>query len=370
MKKKYVLAIFCSMFTVATALALVSCGGVGGANDASSTGRPISGNGCVHDWETSVTKEADCENNGLAVHVCSLCGEDYSEILHALGHDEKTHEGQEITCEQGGWVEYVTCEREGCDYSTYEYQDALGHQWENEACIRCSTAYFTPSLNFQLSDDKTYYIVRWNDDEASTEIIIPATYNGLPVKEIRAWAFSYNKTITSVQIPDSVTTIGGYAFHKCTALKSINFPKSLETIEDSAFTGCGNLTGKLVLPNALKAVGYGAFEDCTGLTEVVLPKSLEVIAQSAFDSCTSLKSVDVGGAVLICSGAFFGCSALETVKISKNLRQVDENAFATLSDKVLTVYYEGSADDWDNLLFMVKVYNERLLEAIIHYNSK
>lgn len=365
MKRKILLSIFCSIFTLATAAGFAACGGVGGASSTSSGGRPISNANCVHDWETSVTKEADCENNGLAVHVCSLCGEDYSEILHALGHDEKTHAAQAVTCEQGGWAEYVTCEREDCDYSTYEHQDALGHLWENEVCKRCSTAYFTPSLRFQLSDDKTYYIVGRDSGEANTEIIIPATYGGLPVKEIRDWAFSYNKTITSVQLPDSITKIGGYAFHECTALKTVNFPKDLETIGENAFDGCSGLTGKLVLPNGVKIIEYSAFAACTGLTEVILPNSLEALGYFAFEDCTGLKTVDLGGVSGIGACAFNGCSALETIKISKALQHIDDSNF--YHSPIKTVYYGGSEEDWEKISF--GIYNDPLLEATIHYNS-
>lgn len=366
MKRKAWIGILCGLFTLATAAGLSACGGVGDEISASS-GRPISGNGCVHAWETSVTKEADCENNGLAVHVCSLCGEDYSEILHALGHDEKTHAAQEITCEQDGWAEYVTCERDGCDYSTYEYQKALGHKWENEKCTRCKIPYFTQSLGFELSDDKTYYIVLWDTDDTNTEIIIPATYNGLPVKEIRGFAFSYNKTLTSVQLPDSITKIGGYAFHECTALKSINFPKSLETIGENAFDGCSGLTGKLVLPNGIKFLDYKAFGHCEGLTEVVLPKSLEALGLFVFEGCTGLKSVDLGGVFGIGACAFTGCSALETIKISKALQHIDDNNF--FYSPIKTVYYEGNESDWEKLIVGIGANNDPLLEATIHYNS-
>jgi len=107
-----------------------------------------------------------------------------------------------------------------------------------------------PDEYFRLSEDGTYYIVGDNDSEEilyhiSGDIVIPSEFNGLPVKEIGYRAFD-NSAITSVVIPNSVTSIGYGAFYGCSALTSIVIPNSVTTIGSDAFSGCSSLTNVII----------------------------------------------------------------------------------------------------------------------------
>ena len=74
-------------------------------------------------------------------------------------------------------------------------------------------------------------------------------------------------------IPNSVTSIGEYAFYQCTGLTSVTIGNSVTSIGSSAFSGCSGLTGELVIPNSVTSIGKSAFSGCSGLTgELVIPK--------------------------------------------------------------------------------------------------
>ena len=95
--------------------------------------------------------------------------------------------------------------------------------------------------------------------------------------------------LTSANIPDTVTTIGGGAFEDCTGLRSISLPANLTTIGGSAFAGCTGLTS-ISLPANLTEIGQFAFYECTGLTSVDLPANLAQIGRGAFYGCEGLTS--------------------------------------------------------------------------------
>jgi hypothetical protein len=93
-------------------------------------------------------------------------------------------------------------------------------------------------------------------------------------------------------IPDSVTTIGGYAFYYCTFLESIEIPDSVTTIGDYAFYYCTSLES-IEIPDGVTTIGDKTFYNCTSLESVVIPDSVTTIGDSAFYKCTSLKSADI-----------------------------------------------------------------------------
>ncbi len=122
----------------------------------------------------------------------------------------------------------------------------------------------TEGLDYTLSNDKTYYIVTIGT-ATDTDIVIPSEYNDLPVKEIGMQAFIDCHNITSISIPESVTTISAYAFAGCKKLTSITLPSGLTTIKSAAFSDCTKLTS-ITIPSSVTTIGQLAFQDCTGLS--------------------------------------------------------------------------------------------------------
>ena len=137
--------------------------------------------------------------------------------------------------------------------------------------------------------------------------------------------------LTEYTIPDSVTTIGNYAFYDCDSLTSITIPDSVTTIGDEAFFDCSSLTS-VTIPDSVTTIGSGAFARCRSLTSVTIPDSVTSIGVSAFYECSSLTSVTIGDSVTtIGYGAFFCCSSLTNVTIPDRVTTIGELAFAWCS---------------------------------------
>lgn len=103
--------------------------------------------------------------------------------------------------------------------------------------------------------------------------------------------FKENTAITSAKLPDSLKTIGSYAFYKCTNLQTVNFEK-VEEIGEYAFRYSGLKSA--ILPETLNKIGLYSFTDCTALTSVYIPASCTSIGWNAFSQCTALTDLRVG----------------------------------------------------------------------------
>ena len=135
-------------------------------------------------------------------------------------------------------------------------------------------------------------------------------------------------------IPNSVTTIGHYAFGGCTGLTSIIIPNSVTSLEYSAFQGCSNLSTVIIGDN-VESIGKSAFERCSSLSSVIIPNSVATIGQEAFRECSNLSSVTIGDGVKnIELRTFSQCTNLSSVTIGNSVENIKNGAF--LNCKSLT----------------------------------
>ena len=129
----------------------------------------------------------------------------------------------------------------------------------------------------------------------------------------------------------TVTSIGSYAFYKCTSLKSVSLPSTVTSIGDYAFYGCESLTSVGDLSStSLTSIGNSTFYGCTSLKSVSLPSTVTSIGTSAFYNCTSLTSVgDLSSTSLTSIGAhtFRSCSSLESVSLPSTVTSIGTYAF-------------------------------------------
>lgn len=242
----------------------------------------------------------------------------------------------------------------------------------------------TDGLVYELSADGTYYIV---DDYTgtATEVVIPLVYEGLPVKEIGVNAFFSCKSIISIEIPNSITTISYGAFRDCENLKNVTIPDSVVTIGRSAFQGCVSLTS-IKIPASVTTIPAGTFLRCTDLESLtvdsgntvyhssgnciietetktlvhgcknsVIPSdgSVTTIGECAFCYCTGLTSINIPNTVTkIDSYAFDLCTGLTSVIIPESVITMGESAFSRCF--AMTDIYceaeslpEGWHDEWN-----------------------
>ena len=159
-----------------------------------------------------------------------------------------------------------------------------------------------------------------------TSINIPSS-----VTSIGRSAFSYCSSLTSISIPSSVTRIEGYAFRGCISLPSINIPSSVTSIDECAFEGCSSLTS-INIPSSVTSIGGGAFSYCRSLTSINIPSSVTSIGDGVFEGCSSLTSINIPSSVTsIGLSAFAGCSSLTSINIPSSVTSIGWRAFFSCS---------------------------------------
>ena len=197
-------------------------------------------------------------------------------------------------------------------------------------------------------------------------------------------------------IPNSVTSIGSFAFSDCSGLTSVTIPNSVTNIGSSAFSGCNGLTTirvdkdnktydsrdncnaiiktennellfgckNTIIPNSVTSIGSSAFSGCSGLTSVTIPNSVTSIGSSAFWYCSGLTSVTIGsGVTSIGSSAFSGCSGLTSVTIPNKVTSISDWAFSSCSG-LTTIRVDKdnkTYDSRDNCNAIIKTENNELL---------
>ena len=199
-------------------------------------------------------------------------------------------------------------------------------------------------------------------ESASGALVIPATYDGKPVTSIGSWAFWKCTSLTSVTIPYSVTSIGNFTFHSCSDLTSVTIGNSVLNIMAGAFFRCSSLTS-VTIPDSVTNIDIGAFVGCSSLTSIevgknnaeyssedevlfsknktelirfpagknghyTIPDNVTSIADTAFYDCSRLTSVTIPDSVTtIGGGAFEGCGSLTSVTIPNSVTSIGGTAF-------------------------------------------
>lgn len=150
--------------------------------------------------------------------------------------------------------------------------------------------------------EQSYYtpdatIIEYTGDGGAVTLPEKATVGGSEYTvEVIGGAFTGNKKITSVTIPEGYTTINSEAFQNCTNLESINIPGSVTSIGANAFEGCTSLKSVTFDADTADSLSLrsGVFLNCTALTTINLPVRLDSVDDNFTRGCTSLTSVSIG----------------------------------------------------------------------------
>lgn len=176
-------------------------------------------------------------------------------------------------------------------------------------------------FDFAFTPDNTAVIVTRYKGTAA-DVTIPSRYKGKPVTAINNAVFP-NSAVTSVTIPDSVTSI-----------------------PDAAFVNCSELTN-ISIPNSVTYIGLSAFSSCTSLKSITLPSSLRSISEALFFGCSQLTTIQIPDSVSsIQAYAFYNCGKLETIRIPVSVTSIGDYAFDGCPSS-MTVTYSGSKTQWD-----------------------
>ena len=279
--------------------------------------------------------ESTCTEDGnLQYYTCSVCENwfedengtneitDKASVVIAGGHKLTTFELKEATCIKEGHIEYYvcyvcekwfkdkTCEVEIADKASVVLK-IVDHRYVNGVCTMCGIHRATEGLEYTLSDDGTYYICSGIGTATDTDIYIADTYNDKPVISIKPMAFYLCRSLTSVTIPESVTSIGGGVFGQCSNLTSVTLPKGINSISAVLFSGCTSLRS-INIPDSVTSIGIEAFNGCSSLTGVTIPDSVGSIGDRAFARCSSLTGVTIPDSVAsMGQSVFIGTDIIE-----------------------------------------------------------
>ena len=265
-----------------------------------------------------------------------------------------------------GWYDFEDNKIEKIEKSTLKDLELVA-KWERKV---------TDGLEFYLNTDKTYYILTGLGKVKDNDIVIPDTYNGLPVKSIGQRVFYQYTNLTYIEIPASVTYIGTAAFFGCTNLEKVYYNGTIEDWCNFSFNGmysnpiyyaknCYVLNEKqeyyevtdennsidlkipetvtsistyhfykmvaiksVVLGDNVISIGSYSFSYCTNLTNIEIPNSVTSIGAFAFENCTSLTSIEIPNSVTsIESATFYKCSSLVCIKIPNSVTSISLKTF-------------------------------------------
>ena len=211
-------------------------------------------------------------------------------------------------------------------------------------------------FTWELNDDGDSYTVTGLKDGVTPpeELVIPSTYNGLPVTAVGDSAFQSNTTITSVTIPNGVTTIGTRAFSACSNLQNVTVPDSITYVGTGAFNSCNSLVynehdNAYYLGNDVNECVVLMKAKDTAIESCIINEKTKIIQSFAFNSCSNLARVDIPDSVIsIGSWAFYWCDSLTAIVIPASVTQMGDHAFTYSGFGDITIYCraEEAPDGW------------------------
>ena len=174
----------------------------------------------------------------------------------------------------------------------------------------------------------------------STQLTSVTFANGSALSSIGDYAFNRCTKLQSITLPNMLENIGGYAFQDCVQLATVNFADGRDELPlrvgDSAFNNCTVLKN-IVLPEGLTSISAGMFAG-TAIEEVVIPKTVISVGKNAYANCVKLRSVSILGNSKMDTTSFANCTALQNLTLAEGMTSIAANAFQNYTNlKSITI---------------------------------
>ena len=239
---------------------------------------------------------------------------------------------------------------------------AAAYSFESAGIYYNITGNNTVEVTYSDRDNNTY----------SGSISVPETVtnNGTEysVTKIGEYAFQ-GSAVTSVSMPECITSIGQYACNECGSLETVVLPTNLDDFSGwCIFRNCSNLKN-IAIPENVTEIPNGTFNRCSSLAAITIPQGVSEIGSNAFYGCSSLTSIEIPeGVEYLYEQVFYGCTALESVKLPQNLLQIGNNCFYRCSSLENVTIPEG-VTTIGNYAFSYCIYNHRTTKTNQKYPS-
>ena len=251
------------------------------------------------------------------------------------------------------------------------FSDGSSLTWDELKLADNGTKY---GYNASLITDTSIGNYAFQNCTSLTSIAIPDS-----VTSIGREAFYQCSSLTSITISDSVTSIDNSAFWNCRGLTEIivdNNNQNYKSIDGVLFNKdattlvaypAGKTGNSYQIPNSVTSIGDFAFYGCTSLTSINIPDSVTSIGVRTFEDCTHLTSVTIPDSVTSISYmTFSGCTSLTSITIPDSVTSIDNSAFAYCTS-LTDVYYTGTQEQW-NAITINSIGNTKLTSVTKHYN--